>query len=59
MSEYPRYETVGGQADEAITRRVSEAAKLMQISFLDHTVIGRPGFGRSAYFSFREAGIIA
>ena len=59
MHNHPSGDPSPSQADEAITRRVSEAAKLMQISFLDHTVIGRPGFGRSAYFSFREAGIIA
>jgi DNA repair protein RadC len=30
----------------------------MQVAFLDHVIIGRPAEGRSAYFSFREAGII-
>ena len=46
------------QADEAITRRISEAAALLQIKFLDHVIIGEAAPGRSPYFSFREAGII-
>lgn len=45
-------------ADERVTRRLIEAAALMQVAFLDHVIIGRPAEGRSAYFSFREAGII-
>lgn len=45
-------------ADEAVTRRVVEAAKLMGVAFLDHVIIGKPAPGRSPYFSFRECGLI-
>ena len=46
------------QADEAITRRIAEAATLLQIKFLDHVIIGEAAPGRSPYFSFREAGLV-
>ena len=35
-----------------------EAATLMQIRFVDHVITGQAAPGRSAYYSFREAGII-
>jgi DNA repair protein RadC len=41
-----------------LTRRLAEAAKLLQIPLLDHVIIGRPGNGSPGYFSFREAGMI-
>ena len=31
----------------------------MQVRFIDHIIIGKPSPGRSAYYSFREAGLIA
>lgn len=45
-------------ADERITRRIKEAAELLQVRFLDHLIVGRPSPGRNPYFSFREAGIV-
>lgn len=45
-------------ADERVTRRIVEAAELMQLRFLDHLIVGRPSPGRKSYFSFREAGLI-
>ena len=36
-----------------------EAANLMQLRFVDHLIIGRPEGGRSPYFYFREAGMVA
>jgi len=47
------------RADEAITRRINEAANLMQLKFLDHVIVGEPSPGRSPYFSFREAGLVS
>ncbi|BCU75630.1 hypothetical protein llg_03450 [Luteolibacter sp. LG18] len=46
------------RADETMTRRIQEAAELMQLRFLDHVIIGRPSPVRQAWFSFREAGVI-
>ena len=49
--------------DERFTRRMIEAAELMQIVFKDHVICtdacALPIPGRQAYYSFRECGIIA
>jgi DNA repair protein RadC len=41
-----------------LTRRISEAAKILQIQFLDHLIIGQPMGGQQGYFSFKEGGVI-
>lgn len=45
-------------ADHQLTRRLLEAAQLLQIKLLDHVIIGAPGENRAPYFSFKEAGVI-
>ena len=42
-----------------MTRRVGEASNLLQIRFIDHVIAGESAPGRSPYYSFREAGLIA
>ncbi|HEX8678489.1 MAG TPA: JAB domain-containing protein, partial [Chthoniobacterales bacterium] len=46
------------QSDHSLTRRLAEAAELLQIKLLDHIIIGAPAEGRQPYFSFKEAGIL-
>jgi DNA repair protein RadC len=46
------------QADHGLTRRLREAAELLQIKLLDHVIIGAPTEGRLPYFSFKEAGVL-
>ncbi len=58
IHNHPSGDPSPSRADELVTRRLVEAAKLMQVEFLDHVIIGRPSQGRSAYYSFREAGVI-
>jgi len=41
--------------DKALSRRVLDAAKAVDLRFLDHLVVGREGEG---YFSFREHGLL-
>jgi len=41
-----------------LTRRIAEAARLIQINMLDHVIVGQPFDGRPGYFSFKEAGIV-
>ena len=55
---HPSGDPSPSRADERLTRRLVEAAELMQLRFLDHVIIGRPSPGRQAWYSFREAGII-
>lgn len=45
-------------ADRRFTLQLAEAARLLELRFIDHLVIGRPQTGRQGYFSFREAAIL-
>jgi len=55
---HPSGDPSPSRADERLTRRLIEAADLMQLRFLDHVIIGRPASGRQPWYSFREAGLI-
>lgn len=47
------------EADRRLTRRLKEAADLLQISLSDHLIIGAPGLhGEPGYTSFRELGLL-
>lgn len=58
MHNHPSGDPSPSRSDEQITRRMVEAATLMQIRFVDHVITGQSAPGRSAYYSFREAGLI-
>lgn len=58
IHNHPSGDATPSKADEMFTRRLVEAADLMQVIFLDHLIVGRPDNGRSPYFSFREVGVI-
>lgn len=59
IHNHPSGDCSPSRADERVTRRLVDAASLMQVRFLDHVIIGKPSPGRSPYYSFREAGVIA
>jgi DNA repair protein RadC len=46
------------EADRQLTRRVAEAARLLQIHLLDHVICGVPQQGRPGFFSFKGAGLL-
>ncbi len=58
VHNHPSGDPSPSQADHSLTRRLAEAAELLQIRLLDHIIIGAPAEGRPPYFSFREAGVI-
>ncbi|MEI6655057.1 MAG: JAB domain-containing protein [Verrucomicrobiota bacterium] len=58
MHNHPSGDPSPSRSDEQTTRRMIEAASLMQIRFIDHVITGKKEPGRSPYYSFREAGII-
>jgi DNA repair protein RadC len=58
VHNHPSGDPTPSRADDQFTRRLIEAAELLQLRFLDHIIVGRPDGGREPYFSFREAGII-
>lgn len=58
IHNHPSGDPSPSRADEVITRRLLEAAQLMQVQFLDHVIIGQPSPGRPPFYSFRSAGIV-
>ena len=58
VHNHPSGDPAPSQADNRLTRQLGDAAKLLQINFLDHIIIGLPDGGRVPYFSFREAGVL-
>jgi DNA repair protein RadC len=58
IHNHPSGDPSPSRADELVTRRLVEAASLMQVRFLDHVIIGKAAPGRTPYYSFREAGLV-
>jgi DNA repair protein RadC len=58
LHNHPSGDPSPSRADELVTRRLVDASALMQVTFVDHVVIGRASSGHSPYFSFREAGVM-
>jgi DNA repair protein RadC len=58
VHNHPSGEASPSEADLRLTRRICEAARILQIQFLDHVIIGQPMNDRPGYFSFKEAGTI-
>ena len=56
MHNHPSGESSPSDPDRRLTTRIEEAARLLQIRFLDHVIVGASPADR--LFSFREAGII-
>jgi DNA repair protein RadC len=55
---HPSGDPTPSSSDHSLTRRLAEAAELLQIKLLDHVIIGSPAEGRAPYFSFKEAGVL-
>jgi len=58
VHNHPSGDSSPSQTDHSLTRRLAEAAELLQIKLLDHIIIGAPTEGSSGYFSFKEAGVL-
>ena len=58
VHNHPSGDPTPSSTDHNLTRRLAEAAELLQIKLLDHVIIGSPADGRSPYFSFKEAGVL-
>ena len=58
VHNHPSGDPTPSQADHSLTRRLAEAAELLQIKLLDHIIVGAPAEGRAPYFSFKEAGVL-
>ena len=58
VHNHPSGDASPSQTDHSLTRRLAEAAELLQIKLLDHIIIGAPSEGDPGYFSFKEAGVL-
>jgi DNA repair protein RadC len=58
VHNHPSGDPSPSQSDHSLTRRLAEAAELLQIKLLDHVIIGAPAEGWQPYFSFKEAGVL-
>jgi DNA repair protein RadC len=58
VHNHPSGDASPSQTDHSLTRRLAEAAELLQIKLLDHIIIGAPTEGNPGYFSFKEAGVL-
>lgn len=57
VHNHPSGDPAPSEADRRLTRRIQEAAKLIQIELLDHVIVGNPA-ATPPYFSFREAALL-
>jgi DNA repair protein RadC len=58
VHNHPSGDASPSQTDHSLTRRLAEAAELLQIKLLDHIIIGAPTERSPGYFSFKEAGVL-
>src|SRR5436190_2251611 len=58
VHNHPSGDPSPSQTDHSLTRRLAEAAELLQIKLLDHIIIGAPSDTTPGYFSFKEAGVL-
>lgn len=55
MHNHPSGDPTPSPADFRVTKRIKDAAAIMEINFIDHLILGS---GQTPYYSFREAGIL-
>lgn len=58
VHNHPSGDPSPSPADKQMTKQIHAAAELLQVRCVDHLIIGSPSSQRSAYFSFREHGLI-
>jgi DNA repair protein RadC len=58
VHNHPSGHSSPSQTDHSLTRRLAEAAEILQIKLLDHIIIGAPSTNSPGYFSFKEAGVL-
>jgi DNA repair protein RadC len=59
VHNHPSGDPSPSEADMRLTRRILEAARILQLQLVDHVIIGAPSPGRRSYFSFKEGGVIS
>ena len=59
VHNHPSGDPSPSDADLRLTRRINEVSRILQLSLIDHVIIGSLAPGRSSYFSFKEGGVIS
>jgi DNA repair protein RadC len=59
VHNHPSGDPTPSEADRRLTRRVAEVGTLLQVSLLDHIIIGGMQAGQPSYYSFKEAGVLS
>jgi len=57
MHNHPSGDATPSQADMRVTKNLKEAAAMLQISLIDHIIVGS-SHTETPFFSFKEAGLI-
>jgi len=58
VHNHPSGSVSPSDADLRLTKRIASGARILQIKFLDHVIVGQSIAGRRGYFSFQEAGLL-
>ncbi len=58
VHNHPSGDPQPSSADQRFTRRLADAAQLLQIPLLDHIILGSGDNGRTPWFSFKQAGLL-
>src|SRR6202048_4663982 len=58
VHNHPSGDPSPSQADVQLTKGIVAGARILQINFLDHLIVGQAIAGRPGYFSFQEAGLL-
>ena len=59
VHNHPSGDPSPSRQDIALTHRLTEGAKLLELRILDHVIVGRPSEISPGYVSLKEAGVIA
>ena len=55
---HPSGDPQPSNADRLLTSRIREGADLLQLTFIDHVIVGSPSMNCLPYYSFRDAGLL-
>jgi DNA repair protein RadC len=58
MHNHPSGDPTPSEADRRLTRQITEGGRFLQISFLDHVIVGTGTRLESNHFSFKQAGLM-
>ena len=58
VHNHPSGSVSPSNTDLRLTKRIASGARVLQINFLDHVIVGQAIAGQSGYFSFQEAGLL-